>query len=205
MNGNDKAGGGFTDWATMLDHLGPVAENLITHWERPDPSPEERQRMVDDISQLRSAADVVVVSYHWGVSGSTEVAEYQRELAHAAINAGADLVMGHGPHVFQPVEIYKGRPILFSLANFSFDYRTDVYGPNGLMARVVVEDGEMTRLSLVPLRRDERYVYMLDPNEAVGQDLYQKLVHLSPNTTLTIEGKEIVVGGITTEALTGQR
>jgi len=70
------------------------------------------------ITALKSECDWVVASCHWGLW--TEVLEYMTEIAHAAIDAGADIVFGHGPHESLPVEIYKGKPIFYGLGSFSF-------------------------------------------------------------------------------------
>ena len=71
-----------------------------------------------DVATLRNAADIVVASCHWGVG--REVLAYMSEIAHAAIDAGADLVIGHGPHYSLPVEIYREKPIFYGLGSFSF-------------------------------------------------------------------------------------
>src|SRR5207302_502157 len=72
----------------------------------------------EDISALRREADIVVASCHWGLG--EEVLDYMREIAHAAIEAGADVVVGHGPHYSLPVEVYRGKPIFYGLGSFSF-------------------------------------------------------------------------------------
>lgn len=72
----------------------------------------------EDIAALRSRADVVVGSFHWGLG--REVLAYMTEIAHAAIDAGADVVIGHGPHHFLPVEAYRGKPVFYGLGSFSF-------------------------------------------------------------------------------------
>ncbi len=72
-----------------------------------------------DIEALRPQVDVVVASCHWGVG--REPLQYMKEIAHAAIDAGADVVMGHGPHYTLPVETYKSRPIFYGLGNFIFN------------------------------------------------------------------------------------
>jgi poly-gamma-glutamate synthesis protein (capsule biosynthesis protein) len=72
----------------------------------------------DDIAALRREADIVVASCHWGLG--EEVLEYMHEIAHAAIEAGADIVIGHGPHYSLPVELYRGKPIFYGLGSFSF-------------------------------------------------------------------------------------
>lgn len=75
------------------------------------------------VTAAKRRADVVIVSLHWGVERVRWPSAQQRQLARAAIDAGADVVLGHHPHVRQPVEYYRGRPIFFSLGNFVFDQR----------------------------------------------------------------------------------
>ena len=72
----------------------------------------------DDIAALRARADVVVASCHWGLH--KDVLDYMREIGRAAIDAGADIVIGHGPHHSLPVEVHRGRPIFYGLGSFSF-------------------------------------------------------------------------------------
>ncbi|MGI5873362.1 MAG: CapA family protein [Bacillota bacterium] len=68
----------------------------------------------------RDGADIVIVSFHWGVERSNYPNMTQKRLAHMAVDNGADLVLGHHPHVLQGVEVYKGKNIVYSLANFCF-------------------------------------------------------------------------------------
>lgn len=80
-----------------------------------------RQAMEDSISDLQSqGADLIVVAPHWGVEGSYRPTQEQMDLAHAAIDAGADIVWGSHPHVLQPIEEYKDGLILYSMGNFCF-------------------------------------------------------------------------------------
>jgi len=77
-------------------------------------------RIKKDIQHSDSLADFVVVTFHWGREGMNYPREYQKVFAHQAIDYGADLVLGHHPHVLQGLEIYKNRLIAYSLGNFSF-------------------------------------------------------------------------------------
>ncbi len=70
------------------------------------------------IKALKSECDWVVASCHWGLW--TDVLEYMTEIAHAAIDAGADIVFGHGPHESLPIEFYESKPIFYGLGSFSF-------------------------------------------------------------------------------------
>lgn len=86
------------------------------------PNRNDLSEMVADIKQAKSAADVVVVSMHWGIYFvPAMIADYQRVVAHEAIDAGADLILGHHPHILKGIEVYKGRVIFYSLGNFAFD------------------------------------------------------------------------------------
>jgi poly-gamma-glutamate capsule biosynthesis protein CapA/YwtB (metallophosphatase superfamily) len=73
-----------------------------------------------DIASMRGGADYIVVNIHWGVEKSHIPEERQISLAHAAIRAGADLIIGHHPHVLQGIERYRGKIIAYSLGNFIF-------------------------------------------------------------------------------------
>jgi poly-gamma-glutamate capsule biosynthesis protein CapA/YwtB (metallophosphatase superfamily) len=75
-------------------------------------------RFREDIAALRPRVDILVASCHWGLG--KEVLQYMREIAHAAIEAGADVVAGHGPHYVLPIEVHAGRPIFYGLGSFSF-------------------------------------------------------------------------------------
>ena len=79
---------------------------------------EDLKEFCDDLKALRPQVDVVVASCHWGLG--REPLAYMREIAHAAIEAGADVVIGHGPHYPLPVEVHGGRPIFYGLGNLSF-------------------------------------------------------------------------------------
>lgn len=73
------------------------------------------------IDKLKAdGAEYIICALHWGVEGAYRPNAYQKNLAHAAIDAGADLVYGSHPHVLQPTEEYGGGLILYSLGNFSF-------------------------------------------------------------------------------------
>ena len=76
--------------------------------------------MRSSIQHCDSLADFTVVTFHWGSESKNYPKEYQKVFAHQAIDYGADLVIGHHPHVLQGLEIYKNRLIAYSLGNFSF-------------------------------------------------------------------------------------
>jgi poly-gamma-glutamate capsule biosynthesis protein CapA/YwtB (metallophosphatase superfamily) len=79
------------------------------------------EEIINEIEKVRTRVDFVIISMHWGTEYEHVPEKHQVEWAHRLIDAGADLVIGHHPHVLQSIEIYKERPILYSLGNFVFD------------------------------------------------------------------------------------
>lgn len=84
--------------------------------------PDDLDAMGRDIKNLRKEVDILVVSLHWGIHFVPSViAMYQYEVGHAAIDAGADIIIGTHAHILKGIEVYKGKVIFFSLCNFNMD------------------------------------------------------------------------------------
>ena len=80
-----------------------------------------QQQVIDTIQEVKDqGAQVIVVSFHWGTEKSNVPDDIQKTLAHLAVDQGADLVVGHHPHVLQGIEKYQGKNIVYSLGNFCF-------------------------------------------------------------------------------------
>jgi hypothetical protein len=105
--------------------------NILTHYELdyaspggpPDiytfPQPNSLKAMESDIRQLRPRCDILVVSLHKGlVHTPVTLAQYEQTVSHAAIDAGADLILGHHAHILKGIEVYRGKVIFHSLGNF---------------------------------------------------------------------------------------
>ena len=81
----------------------------------------DKEQMVTDITQLKeSGVEVIIAAFHWGYENNFRSNPAQQELGKAAIDAGANIVWGHHPHVLQPIEEYNGGIIYYSLGNFAF-------------------------------------------------------------------------------------
>jgi poly-gamma-glutamate synthesis protein (capsule biosynthesis protein) len=78
--------------------------------------------VAEDVAAAKDRADLVVVSMHSGYEYTPELWQTQVDLAHTAIDSGAALVIGHGPHVLQGIEYYGDGVIAYSLGNFVFDF-----------------------------------------------------------------------------------
>ena len=105
--------------------------------------------LLNEISDLSSQCDHTLVYLHWGIEKDEYPQEYQRKLAYACIDAGADLVIGSHPHVLQGFEMYKGKLIVYSLGNFIFSNNAN---PTVLLQVQIKRDGTMA-VSLIPCVR----------------------------------------------------
>jgi poly-gamma-glutamate capsule biosynthesis protein CapA/YwtB (metallophosphatase superfamily) len=135
----------------------------------------------DDIRKAKSQADVVLVSLHWGIHFVPAViADYQKEVGCAAIDAGADAILGHHAHILKGVDTYKGKPIIYSLCNFAVDlpmtpehanskgfkeiqklhprwipdfdstYNFPDDAKRTVIAKLIVKEGKLVRVALLP-------------------------------------------------------
>jgi poly-gamma-glutamate capsule biosynthesis protein CapA/YwtB (metallophosphatase superfamily) len=87
---------------------------------------EDVEAMQNDIRAAKQIADVVLVSQHWGIHFvRASIADYQREVARAAVQAGADAILGHHAHILKGLEFIEGKPVFYSLCNFATDLRMD--------------------------------------------------------------------------------
>lgn len=112
-------------------------------------APAQPHFMVEDVQLARRLADVVVVSLHWGAEAQSEVQAFQREWAHRLIDAGADVILGHHPHVLRGIEHYRDGLIFYSLGNFAFASRSTL-ADISVLARIHW-DGPTRWAELVPL------------------------------------------------------
>lgn len=139
---------------------------------------------VEEIKKAREVCDYLVVYVHWGVEREMEPEDYQRALAKAYIDAGADLVVGSHPHVLQGLEYYKGKPIVYSLGNFVFGSSI----PETALLKVEWnrEQGEAA-LSLIPCTSSGGYTRMVT-DEAKKAAFYAKMESLSFEVTVGNDG-----------------
>lgn len=108
--------------------------------------------------------DLVILSIHWGPNMRQRPPGHFRAFAHALIDAGVDVIHGHSAHIFQGVEIYKGRPILYDTGDFLDDYAIDPELRNDQSFFFILED--LHRLRMVPVQISHFQVNQV-PGEAI--------------------------------------
>jgi len=109
------------------------------------------EQMTKSISEADKIADFIVVSMHSGYEYKAKPNEHQINFAHAAIDAGADLVIGHHPHWVQNIEKYKDKYILYSLGNFVFDQMWSQDTREGLTAKFFITKKGVRKIEFMPV------------------------------------------------------
>lgn len=136
---------------------------------------------------------ILALSLHWGVLSSYTPTSRQKELARKFIDAGADLIIGHHPHSVQGVELYKGKPIFYSLGNFLFDSKDPA--DKSVIARIAYSGKTHTpsKISIIPvLLKDGGFPVVLDEKQPEYGQIREKLIKVSEPLGTTLKGLELV-------------
>ena len=125
-------------------NLGPetwkaVGENSGMAWI----SEEDIERIKNDIKAVKEKVDILIVSFHSGEEYLSTPTQFQIEFSKAAIEAGADIVIGHHPHVIQKSEQYQSGYIFYSLGNFVFDQSFSEETQQGQMVKILIKNGKI--------------------------------------------------------------
>lgn len=167
------------EWTALKKHPGVAAVY--------DPEP-----ALAAIREARKQADLVLVVAHWGKERVTELEDHQQELAHAFIDAGADLVVGGHPHVMQGLEKYKGKWIAYSTGNFIFTRALDQKTwDTAVFAAKCTREGDC-RLQLVPYRTETGQPVPMTAED--GKKLLEEVESLSPGVTINEKGEASASG-----------
>lgn len=102
-------------------------------------------QILAEIKTTKNQVDILIVSFHWGEEYAKKPSVGQIELARLAIEGGANLILGHHPHVIQPTEEYKGKPIIYSLGNFVFDQPWSEETKKGLVGKFTFQDKKLIK------------------------------------------------------------
>lgn len=108
-------------------------------------------KLKNDIAELKTQVDLIVIMMHAGIEYTNQPNAQQKLFAHTAIEAGADLVIGHHPHWVQVTEIYQGKPILYSLGNLIFDQMWSKETTEGALAQVIINDKKIETIKIIPI------------------------------------------------------
>lgn len=107
------------------------------------------QGALEKVKEVRENVDILILSIHWGTERQVTARDHDVIAAKKLIDAGADAIMGHHPHVLQGVEIYKGKPIFYSLGNFVFGVKNELTS-NTMIGRINFVDDKIESLQIIP-------------------------------------------------------
>jgi poly-gamma-glutamate capsule biosynthesis protein CapA/YwtB (metallophosphatase superfamily) len=160
------------------------------------------------VRRLKKDADIVIVSFHGGAEGAnhqnvpctteTYFGENRGNVCNFSkkvIDAGADIVFGHGPHVTRSVDLYKDRFIAYSLGNFCTYARFNLRGENGIapLIKVYVDrDGKFLKANVTPIRQIGRGEPVIDPNKGAIRSLQRLIREDFPGSELEITDEGII-------------
>jgi poly-gamma-glutamate synthesis protein (capsule biosynthesis protein) len=109
----------------------------------------------EDIKNAKKTADFVIVSLHFGTEYASSANSKQQNFAHAAIDSGAEMVIGHHPHVVQNAEIYNGKYIFYSLGNFVFDQYWSEETKKGMAIKFVIDEQGARDFQFMPIMMEK--------------------------------------------------
>lgn len=115
------------------------------------------ERIRDDIKKAKERSDLVIVSLHFGEEYQTKPNEEQKYFAKLAVDSGADLVIGHYPHIIQPIEKYKNSWLAYSLGNFVFDQYFSKETMKGLLLEIIIEDKKIKEVNPKEIKISEYF------------------------------------------------
>lgn len=155
------------------------------------------------ITSLKDTFDLVIVSFHGGAEGSkhthtkdeTEIFYGENrgnlvKFSHTAIDAGADLILGHGPHVLRAMEVYKNKLICYSLGNFLTYGNVNIRGVNGLTTILNVyldeDSGDLLYGDLIPAKQVDRGIPVFDADKGAIKEIKMLSSEDFPNSPLII-------------------
>lgn len=141
------------------------------------------------IDLAQDETDYVIVNIHWGNEYEHDFSIYQQNVGRSLIEAGADLIIGHHPHVVQGMEIYQGKPIFYSLGNFIFDQYFSKSTQEGLALEIMV-DNEKINISFLPFASSKSAPKFMD---AIAKKVFLEDYYLWSD--LKDEYKEDVLNG----------
>jgi poly-gamma-glutamate synthesis protein (capsule biosynthesis protein) len=158
--GIDYVGGGFNEKEVyspvikeirgakiaFLAYTNLGSKNWAAKGDQPGIAWLEKDKLTEDIKQAKAKSDIVIVSMHFGQEYQSKVNSEQKLFAHLAIDSGADLVIGHHPHVVQEIERYGKGYIAYSLGNFVFDQGFSKETMQGLLLKVIIEGNKIKEI-----------------------------------------------------------
>ncbi|MED3871010.1 CapA family protein [Priestia megaterium] len=177
VNGIKIATLGFTDTYTAYSAANDNDPGIL---------PAKPEIFIPLIQEAKEKANLVVVHAHWGEEYDTTPSPRQKGLAKAMADAGADIILGHHPHVLQPIDTYKNTVIFYSLGNFVFDQGWSASRESALVQYKLKKDGT-ARFEVTPLLIKEATPTLLSKWDAYYKEKIFKRLTKTSSSALAIK------------------
>lgn len=141
-------------------------ESFAATGDRPGLAWMDLERMTAAVRAAREVADLVIVSCHWGIEYSAYPTANQERIAGALAEAGADLIIGHHPHVVQGVQYHAETFTAYSLGNFAFDIDLTAESLQGAMLRCLLDPTGVKTVEIVPVSINDCRPVVMPPDRA---------------------------------------
>lgn len=162
----------------------------------PGTAPMNLKYIIEDVKKYKRKNNIVLVSLHWGVEHNDFPEKYQVTVAHSIIDSGADGIIGHHPHVPQGIEIYNGKPVIYSLGNAI----TGFYNPNyknNVMVSLQYRGPDLLDIRIIPIAGKFREVksqpHILNGSKAVKILKHMQRVSRPFKTDISIKDDKGVI------------
>ncbi|NLZ74861.1 CapA family protein [Candidatus Falkowbacteria bacterium] len=132
---------------TFLGYTNLLPLNVVASEEQAGYAYLNEAQMVKDIIAAKEKSDLVIATFHWGEEYQTQSNTYQKKIARTAVAAGADLIVGHHPHVSQEISEIDGVTVAYSLGNFVFDQNFSADTKNALLLEVEIKDKKIANIT----------------------------------------------------------
>lgn len=149
-----------------------------------NPSSAHEETIRNQVTEVKKTSDVVIVSFHWGTEYTSQPDERQISLAHLAIDAGADIVIGNHPHWIQPVEIYQGKFITYAHGNTVFDQMWSEKTKEGVIGKYTFLDKKLIEVEFFPL-----YIKNFGQPEFLAGDRKNKILEDMKYESIRLENR----------------
>lgn len=143
--------------------------------------------MYRKIKDMKEKADIVILSIHWGIERNDIPRKNEISIARKAIDSGADIIMGHHPHVLQGIEIYKGKPIFYSLGNFVFNSQ-DKLSTKTMIGQVKIVDKKVSEAEVIPMKIIKSRPISVTEKERLETTNYLNNISKNFNTKILKDG-----------------
>ncbi len=137
-------------------------------------SQDNKKKIISNINRIKKKVDYIIISLHWGDEYINLPSISQINFAHDIIDAGADVILGHHPHVLQPVEKYKGGIIAYSLGNFVSDMCSEAT-KKSMILKIIFNQNQISKVELVPTYINKNYQPEISTNKEAKKYPYNLL------------------------------